>query len=208
MMKEKNENVIREALERIEPAEGARERMLRNIRAKAELENATKNEAKKSRRMLLFKLLPAVAAVVIVVVGALVLKDRLAKKPANTPGEPDNSVVAGGSAETHVISYSKEDFTKDIGELPQLPEEAKEAPYYRDVYGYCVEFAVGGHQYQLYIFRPQGDRMIYVASTYATEVLVEEWEVDEQGQIQSVYRLVNGDGASMEEMETVKAEIR
>ena len=50
--------------------------------------------------------------------------------------------------------------------------------------------------------------MIYVASTYATEVLVEEWEVDEQGQIQSVYRLVNGDGASMEEMETVKAEIR
>jgi hypothetical protein len=144
----------------------------------------------------------------IVVVGALVLKDRLAKKPANTPGRPDNSVIAGGSVETHVISYSKADFTKDIGELPQLPEEAEEATYYRDVYGYCVEFAVGGHRYQLYIFRPQGDRMIYVASNYASEVLVEEWEVDEQGQIQSVYRLVNGDGASMEEVEAVKAEIR
>ena len=77
MMSENNENGIREAFDRIEPAEGAKERMLQNIRRKAEAANATKTEQRKSRRMLLYKLLPAVAAAVVVIVGAMVFKDKL-----------------------------------------------------------------------------------------------------------------------------------
>lgn len=208
-MSERNDQIIREAIDRITPAEGAKERMLQNIRRKAEAENATKQKQRKSRRMLFYKTLPAVAAVVIVVVGALVLKDRLAKKPADTPANttttPDGSVIAGGAVETHVISYSKAEFVRDIEEMPQLPKEAKEVTYHRDVYGYYMEFAVGEHRYQLYVFRPQGDKMCYVAVNYASKVLVDEWE---QGQNPSVYRLVNSDGATKEDMEAVKAEIR
>ena len=201
-MTEKNENGIREAFDRITPAEGAKERMLRNIRAKADLENATKNAQKMSRRTLLFKLLPAVAAAVIVIVGAFVLKDKLAKKPANSP-EPDNSVIAaGGVNETQVISYSKTGFSEETGEDPELPPLAEEVTYHKGNDGYYVSFVKGGHEYQLYIFRPEGDTMCYVAVNYAAGVMVEEWQ---QGS--TIYRLVNSDGATQEEMDEIKAGI-
>lgn len=202
MMTEKNENGIREAFDRITPAEGAKERMLRNIRAKAELENATKNAQKMSRRTLLFKLLPAVAAAVIVIVGAFVLKDKLAKKPANST-EPDNSVIAaGGVNETQVISYSKTGFSEETGEDPELPPLAEEVTYHKGNDGYYVSFVKGGHEYQLYIFRPEGNTMCYVAVNYAAGVMVEEWQ---QGS--TIYRLVNSDGATQEEMDEIKAGI-
>ena len=202
MMTEKNENGIREAFNRIEPAEGAKDRMLRNIRAKAELENATKNAQRKSCRTLLFKLLPAVAAAVIVIVGAFVLKDKLAKKPAGSSVPDDSVIAAGGVDETQVISYSKTGFSEETGEDPQLPPLAKEVTSHKGYDGYYVSFVKGGHGYQLYIFRPEGDTMRYVAVSYTEGVMVEEWQ---QGT--TIYRLVNSDGATQEEMDEIKAGI-
>ena len=48
--------------------------------------------------MLLYKLLPAVAAAVVVIVGAMVFKDKLTKKSAKS-NEPDGSVIAAGTDE-------------------------------------------------------------------------------------------------------------
>ncbi|MBO4669364.1 MAG: hypothetical protein J5648_05255 [Lachnospiraceae bacterium] len=201
MMAEKNESNIREAIDRIEPAEGAKERMLQNIRAKAAMENATKNAQKKSQRMLWFKLLPAVAAVVIIVVGAIVLKDRNSLKPKNT-NEPDGTLTAGGVDETKVVSYSKVEFKDETGEDPELPPLATEVTYHKGYDGYYVAFAKGGHRYKLFLFRPENGVMRYVAVSYVEGVTVEEWE---QGD--TILRLVNDDGATQEEMKEIKAAI-
>jgi len=200
-MSERNDKTIREALDRIEPAEGAKERMLQNIRHKAEAANATKTEPKKSRRMLLYKLLPAVAAAVVVIVGVWVFKDGLMKKPAKS-NEPGGSVIAAGTDEKQVVSYSKVAFSEETGEDPELPKYVTEVEYLRNYAGYYVAFAAGEHRYQLYLFRPEGDKMHYVAVNYVEGVTVEEWQ---QGEC--IYRLVNSDGATQEEMEEIKAGI-
>ena len=54
----------------------------------------------------------------------------------------------------------------------------------------------------LYLFRPEGDTMRYVSVNYVEGVSVEEWQ---QGDC--IYRLVNSDGATQEEMEEIKAGI-
>lgn len=200
-MSENNENGIREALDRIEPAEGAKERMLQNIRRKAEAANATKTEQRKSRRMLLYKLLPAVAAVLLVVVGVYASKNRLFNKSADT-NEPDGTLVAGGAVETKIVSYSKVGFKDETGEDPELPPLATEVTYQKGYDGYYVAFAAGEHHYMLYLFRPEGDTMRYVAVSYVAGVSVEEWQ---QGDC--IYRLVNSDGATQEEMDEIKAGI-
>ena len=200
-MSENNENGIREALDRIEPAEGAKERMLQNIRRKAEAANATKTEQRKSRRMLLYKLLPAVAAAVVVIVGAMVFKDKLTKKSAKS-NEPDGSVIAAGTDEKQVVSYSKVVFSEETGEDPELPAYVTEVEFLRNYDGYYVAFAAGEHRYMLYLFRPEGDTMRYVSVNYVEGVSVEEWQ---QGDC--IYRLVNSDGATKEEMEEIKAGI-
>ena len=200
-MSENNENGIREALDRIEPAEGAKERMLQNIRRKAEAANATKTEQRKSRRMLLYKLLPAVAAVLLVVVGVYASKNRLFNKSADT-NEPDGTLVAGGAVETKIVSYSKVGFKDETGEDPELPPLATEVEFLRNYDGYYVAFAAGEHRYMLYLFRPEGDTMRYVAVSYVAGVSVEEWQ---QGDC--IYRLVNSDGATQEEMDEIRAGI-
>lgn len=193
---------IAEAFDSIEPRAGAKERMLENIRAKAEAANAAKNKQRKSRRKLLYKLLPAVAAVLIVIVGAFVFKDRFTKKPSKE-NAPDGSLIAAGTDETQVVSYSKVTFREETGEAPELPANATEVTYLKGYDGYYVAFAVGEHRYQMYIFRPEGDKMHYVAVNYAEGVTVEEWQ---QGD--TIYRLVNSDGATQEEMKEIKAGIR
>ena len=206
------ETRIREALDRIEPGEGARERMLANIRRKAEREAAAPAETGKTKASPAVRFrrwaLPIAACLVIAVAGAAALPKLLhsTDDPGVTTGGPDLTQITNPFVEV-----------EDAGAIEQAlniridaPEGAQDVVYsIVDGEMADVRFTYGDHDYTLRASRqggdfsglygePAGEEQIDSASDAVYAVLREGEEVYSRitwtdGEV--TYVLTNTDGA-------------
>ena len=140
-----NQNKIKKALEEIEPAPGARERMYQNIlRKAAEQQTAPKEEnitVFPARRPSQWKRWGSLAACLALVLAVGLLLPRLRNSDIEPPGPP----VMVGSPYEDVAG--PEDFAK-LGFTIAAPAEAEDLYYYildGEIAG--VDFALNGHSY-------------------------------------------------------------
>lgn len=154
------ENPLREALDSIEPAGGARERMLANIRNKAALKDAKElpenlpEKKPEIRRMTPLKrwVLPAAACIAAAIIGASFLPGLM-----NRRGNPiDVSTTDIGNPYAGVSGA--DEFERRLGIVMDIPEGTEEAEYHiidGSIADAC--FATGGHWYDLRASRERGD---------------------------------------------------
>ena len=150
-----NQNKIKKALEEIEPAPGARERMYQNIlRKAAEQQTAPKEEnitVFPARRPSQWKRWGSLAACLALVLAVGLLLPRLRNSDIEPPGPP----VMVGSPYEDVAG--PEDFAK-LGFTIAAPAEAEDLYYYildGEIAG--VDFALNGHSYTYRAARLEGD---------------------------------------------------
>lgn len=123
-MSEQNNNPIRKSIDNIEPAEGARERMLRNIKQKAAEHQTVQIEDTKSKKTISFSRImkwtvPLAACLVLTVVGISVIPKL------NVPIEPDDSIAQIGSPFGEEMTV--EEMNNRLGITLKLPPDAQEA---------------------------------------------------------------------------------
>ena len=118
-----NENKIKNALDSVEPTDGAKERMYNNIMKKAEkqkIEAETPVKKPKAIRYITRYALPIAACFCLLVLGITRFL------PAKAPTEPDESNVLGGNPFVEV--QSADDF-KSLAITLDAPDGAKEVSY-------------------------------------------------------------------------------
>ena len=174
---------ITDAFDSIEPRAGAKERMLQNIRAKAEdrakepVVIETPEEAKKSRnpekdalqrrrRMERFFSRAAVAAAILLIACAGLKAWDLKRRDAKKPPADDTGIKTEGPITDTQKFETRAAIEKDFGEIPEPPEGATEVRYYReDTLGtYAVmQFVYEGYLYKVFILVPRatGDGTVY-----------------------------------------------
>lgn len=115
-------NSIREQIDKIEPADGTKERMLQNIRRKAaEQPNTQIHESEQPKAIPLKKIMkwaaPFAACLVIAVVGAAVFRQQ------SVPVEPDESGILVGSPFSDEMSA--EELQQRLGIDFRIPDSAE-----------------------------------------------------------------------------------
>ncbi|MGN0670309.1 MAG: hypothetical protein ACI4JZ_07145 [Oscillospiraceae bacterium] len=154
-MSEQNNNPIRKSIDNIEPAEGARERMLRNIKQKAANQQPVQAEETKSRKPIPFGsimkwALPAAACFAVLIVGISVIPKQ------NTPPVDSSEGVMVGNP--FGDDLTAEELQEQLGFSVDLPEEAENAAYnILDGNIANISFEYGGSSYLLRASKQSGD---------------------------------------------------
>lgn len=144
-------NKIENAIESIEPRDGAKERMLANIRRKAAEQNREMSDTKKkapSFAEIAKWALPIAACLVIAVVGIKVIP------PLAAPEEPSGALVGS----PFLTVSSADEFEKQLGIALDAPEGASEVQY-AIIDGNIAEvyFSYGENLYSLRASEQSGD---------------------------------------------------
>lgn len=163
-MSEQRNDRIRAAVDRIEPADGARDRMLVRIQAKAEKmkSEARIMESSKKKPSSFANIakwaLPIAACLTVVIVGAVMIKNHSKQKKQDTPNETtlqtekdqqddENTMVVNPYQEVD----GPEAFEQDLGFRIDAPEGADDVLYIIITPDHIadVRFALEGHEYSL-----------------------------------------------------------
>lgn len=155
-MSEQTNNPIRKSIDNIEPADGARERMLQNIRRKAaeqqSAEIAQKSEKPKAMPLnrILKWALPVAACFAILLVGINVIP-----KLGAAPVESDESVLGGNP---FAGEMSAEELQEKLGFSIDVPEGSENASYnVLDGNIANISFEYDGNSYTLRASKQSGD---------------------------------------------------
>lgn len=146
-------DIIKNSIESIEPREGAKERMLANIRLKAAAENSQKAPAAKGKTPMFMKIakwaLPLAACLVVAVTAVKVIPILTA------PPESDQGAMVGNPFEQ---VNSPEEFEKRLGITLDAPEGASEIEYsIIDDTAADIRFTFGKNAYCLRASTQSGD---------------------------------------------------
>ena len=204
-MPNREDELLRKAVDEIEPAAGAKERMLENIKRKAALaanetesvqveqehakETAEEKDTKKSFSRIIRLWIPAAAAVIILLLGVGIYYNHI--KPQRIE---DTGLTAGGERKDRKdLSTLKEDaVTEDevrkiTGEFPQVPKGATGVKYcrYSDIAA-GMEFVFEGHRFRLTVMGTETAAEYFVPAE--SNEIRESWERDG-----NEYILVNSD---------------
>lgn len=174
---------ITDAFDAIEPRAGAKERMLQNIRAKAEgqakepvvieqpeaakkAQKPEKDDLQRRRRMERFFSRAAVAAAVLLIICAGLKASDLRRRGAKKPTPDDTGIKTEGPITGTQKYEDREAIIKDFREVPEPPEGATDVCYYREetLGTYAVmQFVYDGYLYKVYILVPRanGDGTFY-----------------------------------------------
>ena len=156
-------NSIREEIDRIEPADGAKERMLRNIRQKAEEQQNTQVQGSSRSKAIPFGKIarwaaPLAACLVIAVVGIAVFRQQSVPVAPVEPSEPMESGVMVGSPFSDEMS--PEELREQLGIDFSIPDGAENVVcYIMDGNIGDVRFEIGGSSYILRFSEQSGDFM-------------------------------------------------
>ena len=219
-MNENRDERIRESIDGIEPADGARERMLANIRRKA-AEQADREDTEPKQpekaKILPFKrirkwALPIAACFAVAVIGAVVLSNP--SKPSD-PSEPGTDVQIPGPVGD---IQDAEEFERRLGITTDAPEGAENVVYsILDGNMADIIFDLEGHQYDLRASKQSGD----FSGIYATVIREEPVDASTDAVLTTyrsgdeiylkitwtdgatTYILSNADGASADEIRAV-----
>ncbi|MBO4695931.1 MAG: hypothetical protein J5643_01470 [Lachnospiraceae bacterium] len=207
-MPNREEELLQKAVDGIEPSEGAKERMLANIRRKAamtaeeasvqtEQEAVSKPEEKPERKKTVERIMkywiPAAAAVIVILLGWGIYRNSI--KP---PKEDDGTVSAGGEQKDRkaITSLTEQVLTEDavrsiFGDFPKAPTGASDVKYFRYAEEACgMQFTLNGHRFRLTVMSPDTAGKYYVPGE--ENELRENWERNE-----NEYTLVNCDNVDM-----------
>ncbi|MGN0679951.1 MAG: hypothetical protein ACI4JS_09840 [Oscillospiraceae bacterium] len=144
-------NSFKEIIDTIEPAEGAKERMLQNIKRKAETQTVQNTSSKPSSLVKIMKwALPAAACLAIVVVGINLLP-RLRSTPiGNESGVQIPNPFVGVN--------TLDEIEEQLGISVKLPDGAENAAYFIiDGSIASIDFEYGGKSYTLRASKQSGD---------------------------------------------------
>ena len=156
-------NSIREEIDRIEPADGAKERMLRNIRQKAEEQQNTQVQGSARSKAIPFGKIarwaaPLAACLVIAVVGIAVFRQQSVPVAPVEPSEPLESSVMVGSPFSDEMSPEK--LCAQFGLDFSIPDGSENVVcYIMDGNIGDVRFEIGGSSYILRFSEQSGDFM-------------------------------------------------
>lgn len=156
-------NSIREEIDMIEPADGAKERMLRNIRLKAEEQQNTQVQGSARSKAISFGKIarwaaPIAACLVIAVVGIAVFRQQSVPVAPVEPSEPLESSVMVGSPFSDEMS--PEELREQLGIDFSIPDGAENVVcYIMDGNIGDVRFEIGGSSYILRFSEQSGDFM-------------------------------------------------
>lgn len=156
-------NSIREEIDRIEPADGAKERMLRNIRQKAEEQRNTQVQGSSRSKAIPFGKIarwaaPLAACLVIAVVGIAVFRQQSVPVAPAEPSEPLESSVMVGSPFSDEMS--PEELREQLGIDFSIPDGAENVVcYIMDGNIGDVRFEIGRSSYILRFSEQSGDFM-------------------------------------------------
>ena len=208
-MPNREDELLREAIDGIEPSEGAKERMLANIKRKAASaanetepvraeqqpasEPAEEKSGKKSFSRIIRLWIPVAAAVIVLILGWGFYRNRI-KPKAND----DRDITAGSDQkERKDLSTLKEEASTEevvrslLGEFPKAPAGVSEVRYFRfaaEAGG--MEFSLNGHRFRLTVMGAETAGKYFVPA--ADNELRESWERDG-----TEYVLVNMDNVDM-----------
>ena len=156
-------NSIREEIDKIEPANGAKERMLQNIRRKAAEQNNTQvQESRPSKAIMFGKMAkwaaPIAACLVIAVVGIAVFRQQsIPVKPVES-SEPMESEMLGGSPFSDEMTA--DELREQLGVDLSIPDNAENVKcYIMDGNIGDVRFELDGGSYILRFSEQSGDFM-------------------------------------------------
>jgi len=178
---------IKDALDSIEPASGAKERMLANIRRKAASAEPVEAPKKKSAARTWMWVVPALAtvaaAVVILYVAGAFPKGKKEKLETTPSGETEVSgITAGGTTDVSGIitggpiteCRSQEEMEKFLKFSVKVPEDAESPKFFvEDGQVGTVVYKVGEKEYTLYAARNR--ELLELRKTGGTEA---SWEED------------------------------
>ncbi len=156
-------NSIREEIDRIEPADGTKERMLQNIRQKAEEQQNTQVQGSARSKAIPFGKIarwaaPLAACLVIAVVGIAVFRQQSVPVAPVEPSEPLESSVMVGSPFSDEMS--PEELREQFGINFSIPDGAENVVcYIMDGNIGDVRFEIGGSSYILRFSEQSGDFM-------------------------------------------------
>lgn len=126
-MSTNNSDRFRESIDTIEPSDGAKERMLANIRKKAEVANMPVNEPQKLKTISFNKVmkwaLPIAACFMLVILGATMIPNLL---NSNTPAQPGEDVQI---VNPFVQVENADAFSKKLGFSIEAPDGAEDVVY-------------------------------------------------------------------------------
>ena len=209
-MPNREENPVQKAIDGIEPSEGAKERMLANIRRKAamaanetdpvqaeqepvaEAQVTDKPDRKKSANRIIKLWLPAAAAVFVLLLGWGIYRNQI--KPQKID---DQSTAGGEQKDRKDLSTLKEETSTEeavresAGEFPQAPKGAAAVKYFRysGIAGGMV-FSFEGHKFRLTVMSTETASEYFVPAE--DNEIRESWERNG-----NEYVLVNSDGVDM-----------
>ena len=158
-MSENRENLIRKSVDKIEPAEGARDRMLANIKRKAEEENARSDVQVKTEDSKILPIkrimkwaMPIAACFVIAVIGVTVMKNTI--RTTDPPGSEENVQIANPFAGVENAA----EFERVLGISIDAPEGAENVEYsIVDNEIADIVFELEGHVYNIRASKVGGD---------------------------------------------------
>ena len=166
-------NSIREEIDKIEPADGAKERMLRNIRLKAaEQQNAQVQESGPSKAIPFMKIArwaaPIAACLVIAVVGVAVFRQQSVPVTPAESSMPEEGGMLGGSPFSDEMS--PEELREQLGIQFSIPDNAENVVcYIMDGNIGDVRFDSGGGSYTLRFSEQSGDFMEIYGEVLSSE---------------------------------------
>lgn len=149
-------NSVRESIDKIEPSEGARERMLRNIKMKAAEQQKTAEKPKPENRKVLTLnriakwALPVAACLAIAIVGIRIVPDFV------SPGVESDSGIQLANPFAEVQSSAE--FEKQLGIAIDAPNGSENTAYFiLDGSIANINFEYGGRSYTLRASKQSGD---------------------------------------------------
>ncbi len=147
-------NPIREEIDKIEPADGARERMFRNIKRKAAEQNAESAQKTEKKPVLFAKIArwaaPLAACIVAAVVGIVFVS-----RQNQLPVDDESNVIVGNPFGEEI---TEDELRKELEIDFKIPKEAKNAEFcIMDGSIGDVRFEVNGDSYLLRFSRQSGD---------------------------------------------------
>ena len=172
-MNETKRNTVQKAIDTIEPAAGAKERMLANIQRKAAIETPLEEKKPQTKKpsVLSFKkwTLPVAACLAIAVIGAAALPNLL------KPGSDPNIVSQTETGNPFVEVRSADDFERQLGFRIDAPKGAEDV-FYHIIDGKIadVDFAIEEHRYNLRASRENDD----FSGLYGTKAKTEPLDSD------------------------------
>lgn len=154
-------NSVREEIDKIEPADGAKERMLQNIKRKAaEQQNTRGQESEPSKAISFMKIArwaaPIAACLVIAVVGVAVSRQQSVPVSPAESSEPLESGMLGGSPFSDEMTA--DELREQLGVDFRIPDNAENVIcYIMDGSIGDVRFEIDGSSYILRFSEQSGD---------------------------------------------------